>query len=242
MGLRNKRPDLNGVLVLDKPLTWTSAQLCQLVRKRTAGAKVGHAGTLDPLATGVLVVCLGTATKLIPQLMDTGKGYRADVDLAHTSETNDREAELRPVEVAAPPDEERIRETLRRFVGSIRQTPPIHSAIWVDGVRSYHLARRGEAVELPPRTIEIHSIEMLSYAWPRLLIDVRCGKGTYIRSLARDIGAALGAGGMLAGLQRTAVGPFTIDRARPVEEIDRGIDASMLIQGPEAIAMIRGEA
>jgi tRNA pseudouridine55 synthase len=238
VGLRNKRPDLNGVLVLDKPLTWTSAQLCQLVRKRTNGAKVGHAGTLDPLATGVMVLCLGSATKLIPQFMDTSKGYRADIDLAHTSETDDREAESRPVDVASPPDESRIRQAVATFIGAIQQTPPVHSAIWVEGVRSYHLARRGEAVELKPRTIDIHAIDVLSYTWPHLLVDVRCGKGTYIRSLARDIGAALGTGGMLAGLQRTAVGPFTIDQARNVEEVDHGIDPDMLIQGPDAVDML----
>lgn len=238
MGIRNKRPDLNGVLVLDKPLTWTSAQLCQLVRKRTAGAKVGHAGTLDPLASGVLVLCLGSATKLIPKMMDTGKAYRADVDLAHVSETDDREAQLQAVDVPSPPDEARVREVLSRFVGKVEQTPPVHSAIWVDGVRSYHLARRGEAVELKSRIVEIQSIDLLSYAWPHALIDVRCAKGTYIRSLARDVGKALGTGGMLAGLQRTAVGPFTIARARSVEEIDRGMTPEMLITGPEALAMV----
>lgn len=231
MGIRNKRPDLNGVLVIDKPLHWTSAQLCQFVRKRTAGAKVGHAGTLDPLATGVMVLCLGTATKLIPSMMDTDKRYRAVVDLANTSPTDDLEGELTPVSVAQPPDEDAVRRAIAGFMGEIQQVPPVHSAIWVDGVRSYHLARRGEAVELKARTVRIDRIDVLAYAWPQLEIEVACGKGTYIRSLARDIGAALGAGGVLTGLVRTAVGPYEVTAARSVESLDGGIHAADLLPG-----------
>jgi tRNA pseudouridine55 synthase len=231
VGIRNKRPDLNGVLVIDKPLHWTSAQLCQFVRKRTAGAKVGHAGTLDPLATGVMVLCLGTATKLIPSMMDTDKRYRAVVDLANTSPTDDLEGELTPVSVAQPPDEAAVRRAIARFVGEIQQVPPVHSAIWVDGVRSYHLARRGEAVELKARTVRIDRIDVLAYAWPRLEIEVACGKGTYIRSLARDIGAAMGVGGVLTGLVRTAVGPYEVTGARSVESLDGGMHAADLMPG-----------
>lgn len=231
MGIRNKRPDLNGVLVIDKPLHWTSAQLCQFVRKRTAGAKVGHAGTLDPLATGVMVLCLGTATKLIPSMMDTDKRYRAVVDLANTSPTDDLEGELTPVNVAQPPDEAAVRRAIAGFVGEIQQVPPVHSAIWVDGVRSYHLARRGEAVELKARTVRIDRIDVLSYAWPRLEIEVACGKGTYIRSLARDVGAAMDVGGVLTGLVRTAVGPYEVTAARSVESLDGGIHAADLMPG-----------
>ena len=224
--MRNKRPDLNGVLVLNKPLTWTSAQLCQFVRKRTAGAKVGHAGTLDPLATGVMVLCLGSATKSISGLMDTEKRYRAEIDLAHISATDDLEAPREPVAIDGIPDEPRVRDALAAFVGDIQQVPPVHSAIWVEGVRSYHLARRGEAVALKARTIRIHAIELVEYVWPKLVIDVHCAKGTYIRSLARDLGTALGTGGMLSALVRTAVGPYTLERAATVDQIDEAGDAA----------------
>jgi tRNA pseudouridine55 synthase len=213
VGLKNKRPDLNGVLVADKPLGWTSAQVCGLVRRRTRGAKVGHAGTLDPLATGVLVLCLGGATKMIPSLMAGRKRYLAEIDLAHTSPTDDLEGGRQAVEGAEAPTEEAVRRACASLVGTISQRPPVHAAVWVDGERSYNLARRGEAVELKVRPVEVYSIDPVEYAWPRLVLDVACGKGTYIRSLARDLGGSLGVGGMLTGLRRTEVGPFGLGDA-----------------------------
>lgn len=221
-GRKNHRPDLNGVLVIDKPLGWTSFDVCKLVRRATGGAKVGHAGTLDPLATGVLVVCLGKATKRIDEIMGTEKRYRAVIDLAHVSESHDLETPPLPpacadFDPAKPASLERVREVLDGFVGVIEQVPPMHSAIQVGGVRSYTLARRGEGVELKARPVEIHEISIIRYAWPTLEIDIRCGKGTYIRSLARDIGERLGTGGMLTGLVRTAVGEFTVEGATRLE-------------------------
>ena len=230
--MRNRRPDLNGVLVIDKPLRWTSAQVCSFVRKRTNGAKVGHAGTLDPLATGVLVLCLGSATKAIDSLMATDKRYRTQIDLSRTSETFDLEREALPVEVARVPDEPAVRAALATFVGDILQAPPNHSAVWVDGVRAYNLARRGEMPELAARPVRIMAIDLIEFAWPLLTIDVLCGKGTYIRSLARDIGLALGTGGVLTSLVRTASGEHTVESARSIESLDAGIDAHDLLSVP----------
>lgn len=215
--------------MLDKPLAWTSADCCRYIRKGTGGAKVGHAGTLDPLATGVLVLCLGRATKQIDRLMATEKRYVAEVDLAHWSPTDDLEAEPVAAEVFALPTMERVRDACSGFVGEVMQRPPVYSAIWVDGERAYHLARKGEAVALDARPVMIHSIEVKHFDWPKLTLDVRCGKGTYIRSLARDIGRALGCGGMLTALRRTASGEFTVDAARDPRTITEGLNPSELI-------------
>jgi tRNA pseudouridine55 synthase len=227
--MKNRRPDLNGLLILDKPLGWTSADCCRYIRKGTRGAKVGHAGTLDPLATGVLVLCLGRTTKLIDSLMASEKRYLAEIDLAHTSPTDDLEAEPVPVPDARPPTPDAVRDSLRSFTGSIMQRPPGHSAVWIDGRRSYHLARKGEEVLLSARPVQIHSVDILSYDWPRLTIDVRCGKGTYIRSLARDLGRSLGVGGMLTALRRTASGAYTVEHARDPRTITQGLEPNDLL-------------
>ncbi len=211
--MRNKRPDLNGVLVVDKPVGWTSNDVCRFVRKITGGAKVGHAGTLDPLASGVLLVCLGESTRSVESLMNSGKEYEATIDLAHRSPTDDLEAEAFPVEVIQPPTMEEVCAACSRFVGQIDQAPPAHSAVWIDGERAYARARRGEDAMPAARPVEIESIDVLEYSWPLLSIRVRCGRGTYIRSLARDIGIALSTGGVLTGLVRTRVGGFTIGEA-----------------------------
>ena len=216
--MKNKRPDLNGVLVVNKPLGWTSAYVCRLIRSRTGGAKVGHAGTLDPLATGVLVICLGRATKRIADLMDESKHYVATVDLSRISSTEDLEGELTDVAVERPPTREEIASICTGFVGPIMQTPPSHSAVWIDGERAYKKARRGEQVAVKARPVVIDAIEIVSYDWPLLVIDVQCRKGTYIRSLARDIGERLGTGGMLAALCRTRVGAFGVEDAATPEQ------------------------
>lgn len=215
---------LSGLLIIDKPERITSMHVCRIVRGKLVGAgapkrvKVGHAGTLDPLATGVLVVLVGRATKLCDKLMAGEKRYVAEIDLAHSSSTDDREGQVVALPDLVPPSLDRVREACGLFTGIIQQRPPSHSAIWVDGKRAYKLARaaemgRGEAFELPSRPVNVLAIDILSYQWPRLKVDVRCGKGTYIRSLARDLGAALGVGGMLQELRRTAVMPFLIENA-----------------------------
>jgi len=207
-----------GVLVIDKPRGPSSMDVIRIVRRKIGRrrSKVGHAGTLDPLASGVLVVCVGrAATREIDRLMATEKRYRADLDLSAFSTTEDAEGERREVAPPEPePDEAAIRHLLaERFTGRIEQRPPAFSAMKVGGRRAYALARAGAAPDLPARPVVIHAIEVVTWEWPRLVLDVRCGKGTYIRSLARDIGEALGTGGLLADLRRTAVGPFTIEEA-----------------------------
>ncbi len=213
--MTEKRVDtkLQGVVVVDKPLGWSSMTVIRKVRRASGTKRVGHAGTLDPLATGVVVVCLGKATKMVEKLMGQTKVYVANVDLSAFSDTDDREGVLTPVEVAQPPEEETVREALKAFVGNVMQTPPVFSAIHVQGQRAYDLARKGKEVKMAPRQVRIDSVELLSYQWPQLDIQVTCGKGTYIRSLARDIGKALGTGGHLSGLRRTRVGELTVEMA-----------------------------
>jgi len=234
---KNHRPDLNGVLVIDKPLGLSSAAVCRAVRRATGGAKVGHAGTLDPLASGVLLVCLGSATKMVDRLMAGEKRYLADVDLSAFSTTDDMEGEAVVIEPARVPDRASIERACAAMVGEVMQAPPAFSAVHVGGERAYKLARRGErdssigAPDLPAKPVVIHAMDILAYDWPALTLDVRCGKGTYIRSIARDLGRALGTGGRLSGLRRTRVGPFTIDDALTMDALEH-FDASMLREMP----------
>ena len=172
---KNHRPDLNGILVIDKPLGMTSAAVCRRVRTITGGAKVGHAGTLDPLATGILVLCLGTATKRIDSLMATTKRYRTTIDLSAFSTTDDMEGDRTEVRVDHLPTEQQIRDACAQFVGEIEQRPPIFSAVHVDGKRSYKTARQAErkgdveSIERPPaKRVTVHTIDILRYDWPEL--------------------------------------------------------------------------
>ncbi len=228
-----------GLLIIDKHRGPSSMSVCRVVKAklRRAGApkntKVGHGGTLDPLATGVVVVLIGReATRLCDRVMAGEKRYAAEVDLAHFSTTDDAEGELTEICLARAPSREEVEAACARFVGAIQQKPPAHSAIWIDGERAYKLARAGGAPEMKARPVDIHAIDILEYTFPRLVLDVRCGKGTYIRSLARDIGTALGAGGMLAGLRRTAVGEFTIDRAVELDDLPDPLLAEHLLPIP----------
>ncbi|MCA9299087.1 MAG: tRNA pseudouridine(55) synthase TruB [Phycisphaerales bacterium] len=204
-------PNPMGMLVIDKPYGWTSMTVCARIRgalKRggaTKRIKVGHAGTLDPLATGILVVLVGKATSQVDRFMGHTKHYVADVDLLHESTTDDFEGHVTRTSLE-PPTIDAIRAACAPFRGRILQTPPAHSAIWIDGERAYRLAREGREVEMKARPVEIHRLEVLEYTWPTVRLEVVCSKGTYIRSLARDLGKALGGGGMLEQLRRTAVG------------------------------------
>ncbi|MEM1329883.1 MAG: tRNA pseudouridine(55) synthase TruB [Planctomycetota bacterium] len=211
-----------GLLVIDKPIGPTSMDVCRRIRGRlkAGGApkriKVGHGGTLDPLASGVLVVLVGKATKLCEQIMAGEKRYLTEIDLSVWSPTDDLESE--PVAVDAPaPSEDEIRDACTRFVGTIQQVPPAHSAVHVGGRRAYDLARSGEEVKLEPRTVVVHSCEPVLYQWPKVELDIRCGKGVYIRSIARDLGRALTGGGVMTALRRTGVGRFGIEDARPFD-------------------------
>lgn len=223
-------PPICGVLNINKTLTLTSMMVCRVVKGKlkSGGApkkvKVGHGGTLDPLATGVLVVLVGKATKQQDRIMGTDKAYRAVVDLAHTSESCDMEFERVPAVIGREPTLDEVRGVCDRFEGLIQQTPPMYSAIKVDGHRAYALARRGVDVEMKSREIRIDSIEIVDYSFPMLTIDIRCGKGTYIRSLARDIGVELGVGGMLGSLVRTEVGGFSIGDALTLDDLPDVLD------------------
>lgn len=217
---------LAGMIVVDKPVGVTSMDVVRRVRRaaghrgRAHWVKAGHAGTLDPLASGVVLVCVGKATKAVSGLMNQGKVYEAGVDLSAFTATDDREGELEPVDVDAPPTEAAVREALQDFVGTIRQRPPAYSAIHVQGQRAYRMARRGETVDLPEREVRVDAIDLLRYDWPMLDLRIACGKGTYIRSIARDLGVRLGTGGHLASLRRTAVGPYIVDDAVTLERFD----------------------
>ena len=221
---------IEGVLVIDKPLGLSSMQVCAIVRGklRSGGApkrvKVGHGGTLDPLASGVLVVLVGRATKRCDQVMVGVKGYETTIDLSRLSSTDDLEGEMTEIEVASPPSLDDVRAACAQWTGDVMQAPPAYSAIKVNGQRAYKMARRGEEVKLDARPIRIDSIEILRYEWPMLTVGVVCGKGTYIRSLGRDIGHVMGVGGVLTALRRTRVGRFTIEQAVTLESLPSPMD------------------
>ena len=200
-----------------KPYTWTSFQIVNKIRyhlSRKYGIKrfkVGHAGTLDPLATGVLLLCTGKATKRIEELQTQTKEYEAEIMLGATTPSFDLE---HPIDATYPYEHitrEMTEEVLKQFVGNIAQRPPLFSACKVDGKRAYDLARKGSDMELAPKQIRIDSIELLNFELPKMTIRVVCGKGTYIRSLARDIGEALGSGAHLTALARTRIGEYKLE-------------------------------
>lgn len=213
------------ILYIDKPLGWTSFNVVSRVRNslsRRMGIrrlKVGHAGTLDPLATGVMIVCTGRATKRIDQLQAGVKEYIATIALGATTPSFDLETEIDATYPTGHITEELVRHTLGRFVGTIEQVPPAYSACKVDGKRAYALARKGKDVELKPKILVIDSIELLSFAPDSIEVRVVCGKGTYIRALARDIGQALGSGAHLTALRRTRVGDALIDNCLTVDQV-----------------------
>jgi len=236
----NKPPgaSITGVLVVNKPPGPTSMRVVEIVRRRAGGTKTGHAGTLDPLATGVLVLALGKATKFINQLMATDKRYRTIIDLSALTSTDDREGEREEIAVDNPPNERAVGQVVEQFVGHIEQRPPAYSAVKIDGQRAYKQARAGRTVEIPARPVVIHGIEMIWYDWPHLEIAVHCAKGVYIRSLARDIGQSLGVGGHCRSIHRTAVGPFDESIAVALDEVPEPLEQARLITLERAVAMV----
>jgi tRNA pseudouridine55 synthase len=202
-----------GVLLVAKAAGATSHDVVADVRRRRRGVKVGHAGTLDPLATGVLILCVGSTTRLIESIQRMPKTYRTVIRLGARSDTLDADGHVEEVEVSSFPAEVEIRRAVATQIGEIEQVPPEYSALKVNGRRAHELARSGQAVDLAPRTVRIDRIELVSYSWPRLELEIDCGGGTYIRSLARDVGEAVGCGGLVEALQRTRIGPFTVEDA-----------------------------
>ena len=219
------RPTVSGILNVDKPTGPTSFDIIRLLRKGTGIRKAGHAGTLDPLASGVLIVLLGQAVRISEYVMDLPKTYRANIRLGVSTDTYDAEGapthEPRPVEVSR----RIVAEALAAFVGEIEQTPPAYSAVKVQGKPAHRLARKGESMALAARPARIDRIDLLQFESSDVEIEVECGKGTYIRSLAHDLGQALGCGAHLASLVRTRVGPFSIESATVVADLDRGFES-----------------
>jgi len=220
MGRRRRKPEPdapNGWIVVDKPSGMTSTAVSNVVKRMSLGAKCGHGGTLDPLATGLLPIALGAATKTVPYAMDGRKAYRFTVRWGEARTTDDAEGEI--VETSdARPTAAAIEAALEGFRGEILQTPPRYSAIKVDGARAYDLARDGEAFELEARPIDIFRFDLAEQPdADTAIFDVESGKGAYMRSLARDLGEALGCLGHIAALRRTRVGPFRLDHAHDLE-------------------------
>ena len=226
---------MHGVLVVAKPAGPTSHDVVALVRRLAATRRIGHGGTLDPFASGVLPLFLGGATRLVEYHLGDDKAYRATVCLGATSTTDDLDGELTPV-AAAPVTRDRIEAAVATFLGPQLQAPPAYSAIQVGGRRAYAMARAGETVELAPRSVEIKGLELLEWddrdpERPIAIVDVTCSAGTYVRALARDVGAKVGSGAYLGALTRTASGPFRLGDAHSLDAI-REAAAS---DGPDGI-------
>lgn len=218
------------VLFIDKPMNWTSFDVVNKIRKslkQNLGIKkikVGHAGTLDPLATGLVIICTGRATKQIMDYQDLVKVYEAQIRLGATTPSYDLETEVDhtyPWEHITPSN---IQEVMQHFTGEQEQMPPQYSAKSVDGKRAYNMARKGKTLELKTQPIVIHRLELLSENLPDLSLLVECSKGTYIRSLARDIGEKLGSGAHLTGLRRTRIGPYDVDKAISIENFIKKLE------------------
>lgn len=219
------------ILSFNKPYGWTSFQVVSKVRSAISKKlhvkkmKVGHAGTLDPLATGVLIVCTGKSTKLIDELQSHTKEYIATLKLGATTPSYDKETEEDAVYPTEHITKELVETVLRRFIGTIEQTPPEYSAVKINGKRAYEFARKGKSVELKPKTLVIDSIELLECNFPEIVIRVVCSKGTYIRALARDIGRELQSGAYLTGLVRTRIGEYKLDECLDPETFNEWLDS-----------------
>lgn len=210
---------VEGILVIDKPAGWTSFDVVRFVRGRCGEKRVGHAGTLDPAATGVLPVMVGRATRLIEYLVDSTKAYEAVVELGLVTDTYDFEGDVTARADASQVTREAVAGVLDRFRGELLQTPPIFSALKRDGVPLYKRARRGEVVEVEERPARVDELYVTDWSPPRFGLHIECAKGFYVRSLAHDIGQALGVGGVLAGLRRSRVGPFALEDAVDIESL-----------------------
>jgi len=224
---------MNGVIIVDKPRGPTSFDVVAAVRKATGVQRVGHAGTLDPMATGVLPVCVGEATKLVPFLMAGDKVYEAEACLGVTTDTLDATGTVLAERDATQVTQEAVETVLRSFVGVIRQVPPMHSAIRKDGKRLYELAREGKEVDREARDVRITEARLDSFvpgARPLVRFTIGCGKGTYIRSLAEELGERLGVGAHLTALRRTRVGGFAIEGAVPLEALGPTTRCASLVE------------
>lgn len=241
--MENRQPPMrnmaSGVLVVDKPIGMTSHQVVQVIRNGTHIKRAGHTGTLDPRASGVLVVLIGPAVRLSEYVSAEDKRYQATIKLGEKTDTYDADGTITgtaDVNVTM----EQFEEALQQFVGQIEQVPPPYSAVKVKGRRAYEMARKGEEVKLEPRIINVHSLEMIEWNAPEVVIDVHCSSGTYVRSLAYDLGEVLGCGANLTGLRRTKSGRFTLKDSVPLRKLNEAFENSdwyqYLIPAAEALS------
>lgn len=207
------------VILVDKPLEWTSFDVVKKLRYKLKVKKIGHAGTLDPLATGLLILCTGKKTKEINSIQEQPKEYTGTMVLGKTTASYDLETPIEDAGDISTITQEHLLNALPKFIGEIEQVPPIFSAVKVDGKRAYHKARKGEKVELKPRKLTIYSFELTDIDLPKVKFKVNCSKGTYIRSLVHDFGQAVGTGAYLAELRRTKIGNYSVEDAFSVDEV-----------------------
>ena len=230
---------ISGVLVVDKPVGMTSHDVVQAIRNGTGLRRAGHTGTLDPRASGVLVILVGPAVRLSEYVSASDKRYQAIIRLGSTTDTFDAEGRFTRQDQPINVTEAQFEEVLKTFVGEIEQVPPPYSAVKVQGRKAYELARQGEDVELAPRKITVHHLEVLEWAPPEVVVDVHCSSGTYVRSLANDLGEKLGTGAYLVGLRRTKSGRFTLRDAVPLRKLQESFHAGnwyqYLIPAAEAL-------
>ncbi|MBT6253810.1 tRNA pseudouridine(55) synthase TruB [Candidatus Uhrbacteria bacterium] len=211
-----------GFILVDKPAGWTSFDVVAKLRNITGIRKIGHAGTLDPFATGLLVVAIGRqATKQIDQYVKKAKRYDATFELGKTSTTQDIEGEITDNKVTSFPDRDAVEQAMSLFIGDIKQIPPMHSAIKIDGKKLYELARQGKEIDRPARDVTIHEFKIVNYEAPMLDVTMDVGSGTYVRALAQDLGEKLGTGAYATALRRMTVGEFDIKNAYKIEDITK---------------------
>jgi tRNA pseudouridine55 synthase len=231
---------VSGVLVVDKPVGMTSHDVVQVIRRGTGIRRAGHTGTLDPRASGVLVILVGPAVRLSEYVSASDKRYQATIRLGSTTDTYDSEGTITSTADVGDITEEEFDDILQKFVGEMEQVPPPYSAVKVKGRKAYEMARKGEEVDLEPRIINVYSLEILEWAPPEAVIDVYCSSGTYVRSLANDLGKEIGVGAHLVGLRRTKSGRFTLRDAVPLRRLQEAFDAGdwyrFLIPAAEALA------
>ena len=240
MNSQDVKNAISGVLVVDKPVGMTSHDVVQAIRSGTGLRRAGHTGTLDPRASGVLVILVGPAVRLSEFVSASDKRYQAIIRLGSTTDTFDADGKITPSAEPIEVTEEQFESVLQTFIGEIEQTPPPYSAVKVQGRKAYEMAREGEEVELAPRKITVHHLEVLEWAPPEVVIDVHCSSGTYVRSLANDLGKVLGCGAYLVGLRRTKSGRFSLRDATPLRKLQDAFHAGnwyqYLIPAAEALA------
>jgi tRNA pseudouridine55 synthase len=240
MNSQDVKNAISGVLVVDKPVGMTSHDVVEAIRRGTGIRRAGHTGTLDPRASGVLVILIGPAVRLSEYVSASDKRYQAIIRMGANTDTFDADGKFMRANQPINVTEEQFEEILKKFEGEIEQTPPPYSAVKVQGRRAYDMARQGEEVELTPRKIQVHHLEVLEWAPPEVVVDVHCSSGTYVRSLANDIGNALGTGAYLVGLRRTKSGRFSLRDATPLRKLQESFQAGnwyqYLIPAAEALA------